>query len=134
MNGGHSQDVSLSDRRFKLFSVAVLLFLQLILCERTTRVFLAETGKKILSSIIIKAQKVRPGDTAGGEYVDTLNERFRPLTLFGFQSPNRFEEVFEEMLFFLEHTEHWENTEVELATRGVTAAFPFPVPCLTSTV
>lgn len=64
---------------------------QLILCERATRMFLAETGKKILSSIIVKAQK----------------------------SPKRFEEVFEEMICFLEHTEHWENTEVELATRGV---------------
>ncbi|XP_023266657.1 mitoguardin 1 [Seriola lalandi dorsalis] len=64
---------------------------QLILCERATRMFLAETGKKILSSIIVKAQK----------------------------SPKRFEEVFEEMISFLEHTEHWENTEVELATRGV---------------
>ena len=38
-----------------------------------------------------------------------------------FQSPKRFEEVFEEMISFLEHTEHWENTEVELATRGVRA-------------
>ncbi|GLD50791.1 mitoguardin-1 [Lates japonicus] len=64
---------------------------QLILCERTTRMFLADTGRKILSSIIVKAQK----------------------------SPKRFEEVFEEMISFLEHTEHWENTEVELATRGV---------------
>lgn len=64
---------------------------QLILCESTTRMFLADTGKKILSSIIVKAQK----------------------------SPKRFEEVFEEMISFLEHTEHWENTEVELATRGV---------------
>nr|XP_040028252.1 LOW QUALITY PROTEIN: mitoguardin 1 [Gasterosteus aculeatus aculeatus] len=64
---------------------------QLILCERTTRMFLADTGKKILSSIIVKAQK----------------------------SPKRFEEVFEEMISFLENTEHWENTEVELATRGV---------------
>lgn len=64
---------------------------QLILCERTTRMFLADTGKKTLSSIIVKAHK----------------------------SPKRFEEVFEEMISFLEHTEHWENTEVELATRGV---------------
>lgn len=64
---------------------------QLILCERETRMFLADTGKKILSSIIVKAQK----------------------------SPKRFEEVFEEMISFLEHTEHWDNTEVELATRGV---------------
>ncbi|XP_029380797.1 mitoguardin 1 [Echeneis naucrates] len=64
---------------------------QLILCERATRMFLAETGKKVLSFIIVKAQK----------------------------SPRRFEEVFEEMISFLEHTEHWENTEVELATRGV---------------
>lgn len=64
---------------------------ELILCERTTRMFLAETGKKILSSIIVKAHK----------------------------SPNRFEEVFEELVSFLENTDHWENTEVELATRGV---------------
>ncbi|XP_060901118.1 mitoguardin 1 [Labrus mixtus] len=64
---------------------------QLISCERKTRMFLADTGKKTLSSIIVKAQK----------------------------SPQRFEDVFEEMIAFLEHTEHWENTEVELATRGV---------------
>ncbi|KAF7662591.1 hypothetical protein LDENG_00231810 [Lucifuga dentata] len=64
---------------------------QLILCERLTRTFLADTGKKILSSIIVKAQK----------------------------SPKRFEDVFEEMLSFLESTEHWDNTEVELAMRGV---------------
>lgn len=64
---------------------------ELILCERTTRLFLAETGKKILSSIIVKAHK----------------------------SPKRFEEVFEELVSFLENTDHWENTEVELATRGV---------------
>ncbi|XP_055721994.1 mitoguardin 1 isoform X2 [Salvelinus fontinalis] len=64
---------------------------QLILCERATRTFLSDTGKKILSSIIVKARK----------------------------SPKRFEEVFEEMIVFLEHPEHWENTEVELATRGV---------------
>lgn len=64
---------------------------QLILCERTTRMFLAETGKKILSSIIVKAQK----------------------------SPKRFEEVFEEMISFVEQSEHWEDTELELANRGV---------------
>ncbi|XP_057713295.1 mitoguardin 1 [Corythoichthys intestinalis] len=64
---------------------------QLILRERTTRSFLADTGKKILSSIIVKAQK----------------------------SPKRFEEVFEEMMCFLEQAEHWENTALELATRGV---------------
>lgn len=64
---------------------------QLILCDRMTWMFLADTGKKILSSIIVKAHK----------------------------SPKRFEEVFDEMISFLEHTEHWENTEVELATRGV---------------
>ncbi|KAG5285527.1 hypothetical protein AALO_G00004390 [Alosa alosa] len=64
---------------------------QLILCERATRNFLADTGKKILSSIIVKARK----------------------------SPKRFEEVFEEMISFLELTDHWGNTEVELATRGV---------------
>uniref|UniRef100_A0AAV2JZG4 Mitoguardin 1 n=1 Tax=Knipowitschia caucasica TaxID=637954 RepID=A0AAV2JZG4_KNICA len=64
---------------------------ELILCERTTRMFLAETGKKTLSSIIVTAQK----------------------------NPKRFEEVFEELISFLENSDHWENTEVELATRGV---------------
>ncbi|XP_048844613.1 mitoguardin 1 [Brienomyrus brachyistius] len=64
---------------------------QVILCDRATRAFLTDAGKKILSSIIIKAHK----------------------------SPKRFEEVFEEMMNFLEQTNHWENTEVELATRGV---------------
>ncbi|KAL0966970.1 hypothetical protein UPYG_G00302900 [Umbra pygmaea] len=64
---------------------------QLILCEKSTRTFLAETGKKVLSTILIKACK----------------------------SPKRFEEVFEEMLVFLEHPEHWENTALELGTRGV---------------
>ncbi|KAG9273720.1 mitoguardin 1 [Astyanax mexicanus] len=64
---------------------------QVILCERATRMFLADTGKKILSSIIVKARK----------------------------SPKRFEEVFEDMICFLEQTDHWENTEAELATRGV---------------
>ena len=38
------------------------------------------------------------------------------------QSPNRFEELFEEMISFLEQTDHWGNTEVELATRGVRVA------------
>lgn len=64
---------------------------QVILCDKATREFLADSGKKVLSSIIVKARK----------------------------NPKRFEEVFEEMMNFLEQTDHWENTEVELATRGV---------------
>ncbi|XP_017570167.1 mitoguardin 1 isoform X2 [Pygocentrus nattereri] len=64
---------------------------QVILREKATRMFLADTGKKILSSIIVKARK----------------------------SPKRFEEVFEDMICFLEQMDHWENTEAELATRGV---------------
>lgn len=35
------------------------------------------------------------------------------------QNPKRFEEVYEEMIGFLEKKEHWEKTEAELATRGV---------------
>lgn len=64
---------------------------QVILQEISTRKFLADTGKKILSSIIVKASK----------------------------NPKRFEEVYEEMIGFLEQREHWENTEAELSTRGV---------------
>ncbi|XP_034039275.1 mitoguardin 1 [Thalassophryne amazonica] len=64
---------------------------QLILHEKATWTFLVKTGKTILSSIIVKAQK----------------------------NPTYFEEAFEKMVSFLEHTEHWEDTEVELATIGV---------------
>ncbi|XP_076828409.1 mitoguardin 1 isoform X2 [Brachyhypopomus gauderio] len=64
---------------------------QVILHERATRTFLADMGKRILSSIIVKARK----------------------------NPKRFEEAFEEMISFLEFSDHWENTEAELATRGV---------------
>ncbi|XP_013868447.1 mitoguardin 1, partial [Austrofundulus limnaeus] len=64
---------------------------QLLLRDRATRMFLADTGKKILSSIIVKAHK----------------------------SPKRFEEAFEDLISFLEHAEHWEETEKELVSRGV---------------
>ncbi|XP_051555174.1 mitoguardin 1-like [Myxocyprinus asiaticus] len=64
---------------------------QIIFCERATRAFLSDTGKMILSSIIVKARK----------------------------SPKRFEEVFGEMICFLEKADHWENTEIELSSRGV---------------
>ncbi|XP_066548687.1 mitoguardin 1 [Amia ocellicauda] len=64
---------------------------QVILSDRATQTFLCETGKKILSAILVKARK----------------------------NPKRFEDVFEEMMDFLENTDHWDNTELELATRGV---------------
>lgn len=104
--------------------------LQLILCDRTTWTFLADTGKKILSSIIVKAQKVKLKmeitdleNTNRIEieiiFLNCMSCSPPHMLLFGFQSPKRFEEVFEEMISFLEHTEHWENTELELAARGV---------------
>lgn len=39
--------------------------------------------------------------------------------LFFFKSPKRFEEAFEELISFLEQAEHWEETEKELVSRGV---------------
>ncbi|XP_071666657.1 mitoguardin 1 isoform X3 [Patagioenas fasciata] len=36
-----------------------------------------------------------------------------------FQNPKKFEDVFDEMIHFLEQTDHWDNTEMELAARGV---------------
>ncbi|XP_067892781.1 mitoguardin 1 [Heterodontus francisci] len=64
---------------------------QVILSEVTNRKFFAEVGKKILSAIMMKAHK----------------------------NPKGFEEVFEEMIYFLQQTDHWETTQRELATRGV---------------
>ncbi|XP_039341886.1 mitoguardin 1 isoform X2 [Mauremys reevesii] len=64
---------------------------QVILSETANRVFLAESGRKILSALIVRARK----------------------------NPKKFEEVFDEMIHFLEQTDHWDNTEMELAARGV---------------
>ncbi|XP_074987824.1 mitoguardin 1 isoform X2 [Caretta caretta] len=64
---------------------------QVILSETANRLFLAESGRKILSALIVRARK----------------------------NPKKFEEVFDEMIHFLEKTDHWDNTEMELAARGV---------------
>ncbi|XP_055470382.1 mitoguardin 1 [Psammomys obesus] len=64
---------------------------QLILSEADNRTFLAESGRKILSALIVKARK----------------------------NPKKFEDVFDEMIYFLEQTDHWASTEMELAARGV---------------
>ncbi|XP_006888653.1 PREDICTED: protein FAM73A isoform X1 [Elephantulus edwardii] len=64
---------------------------QVILSETANRMFLAESGRKILSALIVKARK----------------------------NPKKFEDVFDEMIYFLEQTDHWGSTEMELAARGV---------------
>ncbi|XP_053448358.1 mitoguardin 1 isoform X2 [Nycticebus coucang] len=64
---------------------------QVILSETANRIFLAESGRKILSALIVKARK----------------------------NPKKFEDVFDEMIYFLEQTDHWDSTEMELAARGV---------------
>ncbi|XP_009869007.1 PREDICTED: protein FAM73A [Apaloderma vittatum] len=64
---------------------------QIILSETANRIFLAESGRKILSALIVRARK----------------------------NPKKFEDVFDEMINFLEQTDHWDNTEMELAARGV---------------
>ncbi|XP_007944682.1 mitoguardin 1 [Orycteropus afer afer] len=64
---------------------------QVILSETANRMFLAESGRKILSALIVKARK----------------------------NPKKFEDVFDEMIYFLEQTDHWDSTEMELAARGV---------------
>ncbi|XP_044604968.2 mitoguardin 1 isoform X1 [Equus asinus] len=64
---------------------------QVILSVTANRIFLAESGRKILSALIVKARK----------------------------NPKKFEDVFDEMIYFLEQTDHWDSTEMELAARGV---------------
>ncbi|KAK1339880.1 hypothetical protein QTO34_018440 [Cnephaeus nilssonii] len=64
---------------------------QVILSETANRIFLAESGRKILSALIVKARK----------------------------NPKKFEDVFDEMIYFLEQTDHWDSTEMELAAKGV---------------
>uniref|UniRef100_H0VL31 Mitoguardin 1 n=1 Tax=Cavia porcellus TaxID=10141 RepID=H0VL31_CAVPO len=64
---------------------------EVIFSETSNRIFLAESGRKILSALIVKAQK----------------------------NPKKFEDVFDEMMYFLEQTDHWDSTEKELAAIGV---------------
>ncbi|XP_062993257.1 mitoguardin 1 [Elgaria multicarinata webbii] len=64
---------------------------QVILSDTTNRIFLAESGRKILCALIARARK----------------------------NPKKFEEVFDDMISFLEQTDHWANTEIELAACGV---------------
>ncbi|XP_014643775.1 PREDICTED: protein FAM73A isoform X4 [Ceratotherium simum simum] len=35
------------------------------------------------------------------------------------ENPKKFEDVFDEMIYFLEQTDHWDSTEMELAAKGV---------------
>ncbi|KAM7097485.1 mitoguardin 1 isoform 3-T5 [Molossus nigricans] len=65
--------------------------LMVILSETANRIFLAESGRKILSALIARARK----------------------------NPKKFEDVFDEMIYFLEQTDHWDSTEMELAAKGV---------------
>lgn len=44
---------------------------------------------------------------------------FRHKACFLLQNPKKFEDVFDEMIYFLEQTDHWDSTEMELAARGV---------------
>ncbi|XP_053103940.1 mitoguardin 1 isoform X2 [Hemicordylus capensis] len=64
---------------------------QVILSDSANRIFLAESGRKILSALITRARK----------------------------NPKKFEEVFDEMIFFLDQTDNWANTEMELSALGV---------------
>ncbi|XP_059839769.1 mitoguardin 1 isoform X7 [Hypanus sabinus] len=64
---------------------------EVILSDASNIKYFAEMGKKILSAIMMKAHK----------------------------NPKRFVEVFEDMMFFLQQTDHWETTQRELASRGV---------------
>lgn len=43
--------------------------------------------------------------------------------VFFLQNPKKFEDVFDEMIYFLEQTDHWDSTEMELAARGVSSKF-----------
>ncbi|XP_044288261.1 mitoguardin 1 isoform X2 [Varanus komodoensis] len=64
---------------------------QVILSDTTNRIFLVESGRKIFCALIERARK----------------------------NPKKFEEVFDDMISFLEQTDHWTNTEMELAACGV---------------
>ncbi|XP_073449809.1 mitoguardin 1 [Aquarana catesbeiana] len=64
---------------------------QMILSKTDNRKFMVEAGRKILSTLIIRAKK----------------------------NPKKFEDSYDEMMHFLEQPETWALTETELFSRGV---------------
>ncbi|XP_072275624.1 mitoguardin 1 isoform X2 [Pyxicephalus adspersus] len=64
---------------------------QMILSKTDYRKFLIEAGRKILSTLIVRAKK----------------------------NPKKFEDSYDEMMYFLEQPEPWAHTEMELFSRGV---------------
>ncbi|CAH2311075.1 mitoguardin 1 [Pelobates cultripes] len=64
---------------------------EVIMSQIDNRMFLKEVGRKVFSALIAKARK----------------------------NTERFEEVYDQMMHYLEQTETWEDTEVELFSRGV---------------
>lgn len=53
---------------------------------------------------------------------------FRVKVCFLLQNPKKFEDVFDEMIYFLEQTDHWDSTEMELAAKGVSSIFLNYIP------
>ncbi|XP_065766756.1 mitoguardin 1 isoform X3 [Muntiacus reevesi] len=88
---GNADDFGLRDTLSVASNDSFASAAEVILSETANRIFLAESGRKILSALIVKARK----------------------------NPKKFEDVFDEMIYFLEQTDHWDNTEMELAARGV---------------
>ncbi|KAG8437196.1 hypothetical protein GDO86_008042 [Hymenochirus boettgeri] len=64
---------------------------QSIISQTPNKLFLMETGRKILSALIVRARK----------------------------NPKKFEDAYSEMMHFLEHSETWQDIEKELVSRGV---------------
>ncbi|XP_075038049.1 mitoguardin 1 isoform X2 [Mixophyes fleayi] len=64
---------------------------QMIISKIDNRIFLMDAGRKMLSSLVIRARK----------------------------NLKKFEEAYDEMMCFLEKPEPWTNTEMELLSRGV---------------
>ncbi|KAM5147957.1 mitoguardin 1 [Mantella aurantiaca] len=64
---------------------------QMMLSKTINRKYLVEAGRKILSTLIIRAKK----------------------------NPKKFEDSYDEMMHFLEQPETWVHTEMELFSRGV---------------
>ncbi|KAM4720682.1 mitoguardin 1 [Rhinophrynus dorsalis] len=64
---------------------------QVIILQTENRLFLIDAGRKMLSALIVKAQK----------------------------NPKKFEDAYDDMMHFLDQTETWNNTEMELFSKGV---------------
>lgn len=100
------------------------MFFQILLLDESHRTFFMETGKQMITGIMVKANKVKH-IFFGSFLIHTcpaVTNNILYLLFIKFQSPKAFLESYEDMLLYTQREETWPVTQIELEGRGVSSA------------